>query len=339
VDISTRRQRLLKHVVEEYVGTAVPVASETVARKYEPDISSATIRNELAALEEQGLIGHPHTSAGRVPTDRGYRFYVEHLMGALDLAPNERRTIAHQFHQVESDVDEWVRLASSVLANALHSAAVVTLPVSSYARLRRLELVPLGERLILLALLLASGALRKHLIHSEEPVDRDELVRLSNRVTATLPGAGALRVHRETARARGLEQQVLEATERILRVADEQALQQVYFEGLSHMLAQPEFASSQKALPIVEALEHGYVLARLLSHADADDEVRVVIGQENPLEQMRETSAVMIRYALTDDVTGVLGVLGPTRLPYWRAVPLVRYLAGLLRLMTSETRV
>src|SRR5205814_8221364 len=109
VDISARRQRLLNHVVEEYVGTAVPVASETVARKYEPDISSATIRIELAALEEQGLIGHPHTSAGRVPTDRGYRFYVEHLMSVHELGLNERRTIAHQFHQVESDVDEWVR--------------------------------------------------------------------------------------------------------------------------------------------------------------------------------------------------------------------------------------
>src|SRR5439155_9995043 len=121
-------------------------------------------------------------------------------MGVHELAQNERRTIAHQFHQVESDVDEWVRLASSVLANALHSAAVGTLPVSSHARLRRLELVPLGERLVLLALLLASGALRKQLLHTEEPVDRDGLVRLSNRSTAALANASASRVGRESAR-------------------------------------------------------------------------------------------------------------------------------------------
>ncbi len=336
MQLTPRRERVLKYVVEEYVTTAVPVASEVVARKYEPTVSSATIRNELATLEESGLIGQPHTSAGRVPTDLGYRYYVERLMGQGEMPAAERRTIAHQFHQVENDVDEWVRLASSVLANALHSAAVVTLPGSPRARLRRIELVPLGEQVVLLAVLLESGALKKQLLHVDSAVSREELTRLSNRLTSAPHNGTAAHVAHEASKATGLEQQVLQATERILRHAEDQALQEVYYEGLSQMLAQPEFASSQKALPIIEALERGYLLARLLSEAELGADVRVVIGREHALEQMRETSAVLIRYMLSDDVSGVLGVLGPTRLPYWRAVPLVRYLARLLRALTTE---
>src|SRR5688572_32522807 len=116
---------MLKHVVEEYVRTATPVSSEMIVRRYEPSVSSATVRNELAQLEDLGLISHPHTSAGRVPTDLGYRFFVEHLMESTDPTPGEQRTIRHQFHQVEPDIDRWAQLASSVLANAVCTAAVV----------------------------------------------------------------------------------------------------------------------------------------------------------------------------------------------------------------------
>ena len=336
--LTPRRERVLKHVVEEYVVTALPVGSEALARKYRPPVSSATIRNEFAALEESGLIGHPYTSAGRIPTDLGYRYYVEHLMQDGELSQTEVRTIAHQFHQVENDVDEWVRLASSVLANAVRSAAVVSFPVSPRTRLRRAELVPLGENLVLLAVMLESGTLRKQMIHTDSPVDRAELTRLSNRLTSLVGGRDAARAAREAERSSGLEQQVLRAVERILRHAEEQVLEQVSYEGLSHMLAQPEFASSQKALPVVEALERGYLLARLLAQAESGTEVRVVIGHEHPMEQMRETSAVLIRYGLSDDASGVLGVLGPTRLAYWRAVPMVRYLAGLMQLLMAEAR-
>jgi heat-inducible transcriptional repressor len=334
--VTPRRERVLKHVVEEYVSTAQPVASETVARKHVPPVSSATIRNEFAALEDIGLIRHPHTSAGRIPTDRGYRYYVERIMGEGVVPHAELRMIAHQFHQVETDVDEWVRLASSVLANALHSAAVVTLPGSPRARIRRLELVPLGDKLVLLAIMLDSGSLKKQLIHSDDPQERDDLVRLSNRLTTGLADRGAAHIGRAADAASGFEAKVLRLAERIVGQAEDQALEEVYYEGLAHMLAQPEFASSIKALPIVEALEHGYLLSQLLAEVEEDGDARIVIGQENPLEQMRETSAVLIRYALSDDVTGILGILGPTRLPYWRAVPLVRYLARLLRTLTAE---
>src|ERR687885_1179758 len=179
MDLPTRRSNILRHIVEEYVITAQPVGSEAIARRQTPPVSSATVRNEMAVLEGIGYIVQPHTSAGRVPTDSGYRYYVEHLMTGFGPTPGEERRIRHQFHQVESEVGQWAHLATSVLADTVHAAAVVTLPVSPKARVRHIELVSLHERAVLVALILQSGAVRQHVEHLSDPIERDELDRLS----------------------------------------------------------------------------------------------------------------------------------------------------------------
>src|SRR5919204_3891741 len=143
-ELTPRRERILRHVVEEYVALAQPVPSDLIARKYEAQLSPATVRNEMSALEEAGLIAQPHTSAGRVPTDRGYRYFVEWFMGQnRDLELAEQRAIRQQFHQLAHSGNEAAHLASSVLARTLHSAGVATLPSTPNARVRRVELVPL----------------------------------------------------------------------------------------------------------------------------------------------------------------------------------------------------
>ena len=203
-ELSTRRRWVLKSVVEEYVTTATPVSSETVARKAPTRISTATLRNEMAALEELGLLRHPHTSAGRVPSDVGYRYYVERLMGRGDLQPAEQRTIYHQFHQVEFDIDEWLALARAVLAQALHEAALATPPLAQRARIRRVELVPLREDMLLLVLMLQSGHIRQQALPVDTPLGRDELNRLSNMLSATLDGRDVSGVRENAALALGL---------------------------------------------------------------------------------------------------------------------------------------
>jgi heat-inducible transcriptional repressor len=185
---------MLKYVVEEYVRSATPVSSETIVRRYEPSVSSATVRNEFAQLEDVGLISHPHTSAGRVPTDPGYRFFVEHLMESAGPTPAERRTIQHQFHQVEPDVDRWAQLASSVLANAVQAAAVVTPLTSSRARARRVALLRVQENVALLTVLIGSGGVRQQVLHLDGAAEPDGLDRLANRLTALLDDATAERV-------------------------------------------------------------------------------------------------------------------------------------------------
>jgi heat-inducible transcriptional repressor len=328
---------MLKHVVEEYVRTATPVSSDMIVRRYEPTVSSATVRNELYQLEELGLISHPHTSAGRVPTDVGYRFFVEHLMERDRPPAGEQRMIRHQFHQVEPDVDRWAHLASSVLANAVQSAAVVTPLTSSQARVRRVALVWVQETIALVTVLLHAGGVRQQVLHLERPCERDELDRVGNLLTSLLDEKSAGQAVLLAATLDGaVERQAALAVARILESADQQAFEDVYYEGLGHILSQPEFTYSQKAVPLVQVLERSQMLGQLLSQALHASGVQVIIGTEHPLEEMRETSAVLARYGDGEDVQGVLCVLGPTRMAYWRAVAMVRFIADLLDLLVAD---
>jgi heat-inducible transcriptional repressor len=337
VDLTTRRRRMLKHVVEEYVRTATPVSSDVIVRRYEPSVSSATVRNELSQLEEIGLISHPHTSAGRVPTDIGYRFFVEHLMVSDGPSIGEQRMIRHQFHQAEPDVDRWAHLASSVLANAVQAAAVVTPLTSSRARVRRVALVSVQDTVALVTVLLNSGAVRQQVLHLEQPADRDALDKVGNRLTALLDDQPSEQVARVAATLEGVEAQAAVSVARILEQADHQAFEDVYYEGLGHVLSQPEFTYSQKAVPLVQVLERGQMLGQLLSQALHSSGVHVIIGTEHPLEEMRETSAVLARYGTAEDVQGVICVVGPTRMAYWRAVAMVGFIADLLDLLVTDT--
>lgn len=327
---------MLKYVVEEYVRSAVPVSSEVIVRLYEPNVSTATVRQELAQLEELGLIAQPHTSAGRKPTDAGYRYFVEHLMDSIGPTPGEQRTIRHQFHQVEPDVDRWAHLASSVLADAVRTASVVTRLTSARARIWRTALLGVQDTVVLVTVLLHSGVVRQHVLHLAEPATREELDRVGNKLTAVLDGKTAGEVATEAAELPGLEGQVAGAAARVLEQVDQQAFEDVYYEGLGHVLSQPEFTYSEKAVPLVQVLERGQTLGQLLAPALGGSSVMVIIGAEHPLEQMRETSAVLIRYGL-DDAQGVLGVLGPTRMPYWRATAMVQFMADLMDVLVADS--
>jgi heat-inducible transcriptional repressor len=337
-DLTPRRERILRHVVQEYVTVAQPVPSDLIARKYESDLSPATVRNELAALEEAGLITQPHTSAGRVPTDRGYRYFVELLMQEeRELAPAERRTLRQQFNQLAALGADSTHLAPSLLARTLHSAAVATRAVSSHARVRRIELVPLEDGLVLVTLLMQSGVVRQVVHRTDLPLERDELTRLSNELSEKLadktPGQArrALKLVSEAARPFGA------AAIRLLQHAQDQTFAAVTLEGLAQLLSQPEFAQSHKLRPILEVLEQQPLLARFLAESLASPGVQVIIGAENRLEQMRDAALVLTRYGSEGDAWGVLGVLGPTRLPYWRAVPMVRFVAELMDMVNRRS--
>ncbi len=336
-ELSPRRQWVLKAIVEEYVGTATPVSSDTIAGKAPRPVSTATLRNEMAALEELGLLSHPHTSAGRVPSDAGYRYYVEELMEPAGLLPAEQRMIYHQFHQVQFAIDEWLALARAVLAQALQNAALVTPPLATRARVRRIDLIPLHEERLLLVLMLQSGHIRQQVLPVEPLPERDELSRLSNKLSARLEGRDVRGVRAAAQRAVGLEQEMLRAVARTMAQAEQQGLEDLYYEGVSYVAAQPEFAQSAKLRPIVEALEHGHLLAPVLAQAVADSGVRVVIGQEQPNEAMRHCSVVVMGYGPDEELRGVLGVVGPTRMPYWRAVPLVHFVGTLMDALVRKS--
>jgi heat-inducible transcriptional repressor len=338
-ELTPRRERILRHVVQEYVALAQPVPSDLIARKYESELSPATVRNELAALEEAGLIAHPHTSAGRVPTDRGYRYFVELLMHEeRELAPAERRTLRQQFNQLVALGTESTHLAPSLLARTLRSAAVSTRAVSGHARVRRIELVPLEDGLVLVTLLMQSGGVRQVIHHADALPDRADLTRISNELSEKLadktPGQARRALKLVTDAARPFATDAI----RLLQQAQDQSFAAVTLEGLAQLLSQPEFAQAEKLRPIIEVLEQQPLLARFLAESLASPGVQVIIGAENRLEQMRDAALVLTRYGVDEDAWGVLGVLGPTRLPYWRAVPMVRFVAELMDVVNSETQ-
>jgi heat-inducible transcriptional repressor len=338
VELTPRRERILKHVIQEYVALAQPVASDLIARKYEGELSAATVRNEMAALEEAGLIAQPHTSAGRVPTDRGYRHFVEWLMQDDDeLSTSEQRSIRHLFQsQLNVSGSDTAHLASTLLARTLHSAAVAMPPSASRTRLRRLELVPLEDDLVLVTLILQSGGVRQAVHRADEAIERDELTRLSNEISTQLADKTAGQVRRALAKLSPAAREFARVAARLLQQAQEQSFAAVYLEGLAQLLSQPEFAQSQKLRPILELLEQQPLLARFLVESLASPGVQVIIGTENRLEQMREASLVLTRYGSPDDVWGVLGIVGPTRLAYWRAVPMVRFVAELMDVVAQR---
>jgi heat-inducible transcriptional repressor len=335
-ELTPRRERILRHVIREYVALAQPVPSDLIARKYEADLSPATVRNELVALEEAGLISQPHTSAGRVPTDRGYRYFVELLMQEdRELSPTERRMLRQQFNQLAAAGTESTHLGASLLARTLRSAAVATHPASTHARVRRIELVPLEDGLVLVTVLMQSGGVRQLVHRAQTALSREDLTRLSNELSEKLADKSAGQARRVLRSLGEAARPFASVAIRLLLQAQEQAFAAVSLDGLAQLLNQPEFAQSEKLRPILEVLEQQPMLARFLAESLATPGVQVIIGAENRLEQMREASLVLTRYGSEDDAWGVLGVLGPTRLPYWRAVPVVRFIAELMDVVNA----
>src|ERR1700692_4192701 len=192
--LSQRKQQILRALVQEYIHTATPVASETLVRKYGLRFSSATVRHELAGLEEPSLIYQPHTSAGRVPTDLGYRYFVEHLMEESALSLDEQRLIRHQFYQVQDQLDQWVRLTASVMARLLHSAAVMTSPRAELGRLKHFEILSVTELSAHLVLVLRDGTVKQQRLLLETPIDQAELSALAERLNQLFQGKSALEV-------------------------------------------------------------------------------------------------------------------------------------------------
>src|SRR2546426_3885412 len=195
IPLSQRKQQILRALVEEYIHSATPVASETLVRKYDLSFSSATVRHELAGLEEAHLIYQPHTSAGRVPTDLGYRYFVEYLMEESALSLSEQRLIRHQFYQVQDQLDQWVRLTASVMARLLHSAAVMNSPRADVGRLKHFEVISVTDLSAHLVLVLEDGTVKQQRLLLETPINQEELSASSTRLNNLLQGKNAAEVN------------------------------------------------------------------------------------------------------------------------------------------------
>jgi heat-inducible transcriptional repressor len=326
----TERQRvILKLLVQEYVASGRPVGSKTLAERYPVGVSSATIRNEMVDLEQLGFVQQPHTSGGRVPTDQGYRYYVHHLMGSPELSSGDQIMIRHQFRQVEAQLDSWVDFAAAVLAETAGNVSIVTAPRSMVARLRHFELISLQPRLALLILVTQESAVRQMMLHLPEDADQTILSRLTDAMVPVARGLSAEDFEAQIAGAVGLPRYVLEQIAIGLRGMGSVERTQIRHSGIENILGQPEFAGAE-AYSVLELLRGGSLLGAVLPQMSVGGEVQVFIGDENPADALRRFGVVMATYGIDGEVTGILGVLGPTRMSYWRSISSVRYMARLM---------
>ena len=333
--LTERRSRLLSLIISEYVDSAQPVGSETIARRFELPYSPATIRNEMARLEEEGYISHPHTSAGRVPSDKGYRYYVEALMQERDLPWEVKQTIRHQFHQAGREEDEWIQLAAAVLARAVENAAVVTLPRTAESRLKRVELVGIQDNAALLVLVLQQARVKQQVLLFPEPVEQDQLTAIANHLNDAFRMQTAGEIARSSVQLTQLEWHVANALRDIMAASDRGGYDEAYLEGVRNVLSKPEFGTSEKMLNLLEVLEQRN-LTRLIPFRELSAEgVTVMIGAENEEDAMHDYSIVVSPYGTPGGITGAMAVVGPTRMQYSSTIATVRYVAEVMSEMLA----
>lgn len=351
-DLTKRQEYLLGLIVREYVSTPAPVSSKLLVDRYGLHVSTATVRNDMVVLEEKGLIYSPHTSAGRVPTEAGYRYFVQKLLGDTELSSTEQRRIDHQFYQTGLNLEQWLRLAASVLAQTARSASLITSPVLSQSRFKHMELISTQGRLVLLILVLDGGDVRQQMLTLAEPVTQDRLSQVATRINQMCQGLSTRNIRALIVHQPALEADVLTLVADLLERAD-QRQRTTYYDGLVNILdpvnvinrldvADPhereELARAMDevdqpgARQALRLLEEQSLLEEILSEALAPDErgVQVIVGGEGRWDELSHISMIVSRYGISGSAMGTLGVLGPTRLHYGRAVSAVRYVAGLM---------
>ena len=338
-ELSARQRLILSLVVREYIATAQPVGSKRLVDKYGLDASPATVRNELAYLTRAGYLRQPHTSAGRVPTERGYRTFVTELMGHVDLPPEVKRTIAHQFYQARHDVEGWMRLAASVLARQSRMASLVTAPHPEEVRYQHLELVATRGRQVLMVLVLAGGEVRQQMLILSEVVSQPRLRAVADRLNGYCAGKTLDELRNLPVPDDALEADILLLVRREMEAAQQSWAEEVYRDGLVQVLDEPEFLDSEAARRALRVMEERALLDELFRQVVATTEVggvQVLIGGEGAWEELRDCAMVMARYGVAGVATGMLGVLGPMRMAYSRTIPTVRYVARVLSDLVHE---
>lgn len=315
--MSSRRLEILRAIVDEYVATQEPVGSKSIADRHGLGISPATIRNEMAVLEEEGLITHPHTSAGRIPTDRGYRVFVDKLAEVKPLSGAERRAI-ETFLEGALDLDDVVMRTVRLLADVTKQVAVVQYPSMIKARVRHIELVALTPSRLMVVLITDAGTIEQRVVDVGQDLSEGFLQTLREQLNTAMMGH---RLPEVTDRISGIvesyslrERHVIALIMAlVIEMAVERPLEKIVLAGTANLARfQEDFSTTMH--PVLEALEEQVVLLRLLG--DANQTVKVSIGEEQKDINLRSTSLVAVGYGSDETSLGALGIIGPTRMDY-----------------------
>jgi heat-inducible transcriptional repressor len=319
-DLDERKAAILRAIVEQYVETAQPVGSQTVTQTTGLGVSAATVRNEMSVLERDGYIAQPHTSAGRIPTDRGYRYYVDQLAGAAQLPAPDRRRIAEFFTSATMAMDELLSQTSQLLARVTAHAALVVGPEPQAVVVRAAHLVQLQARVALAVVVLSNGSVEKEIVIVDEDLDETDVAAAGARLAQQLAGRRLVDLASSAPeqgedRADALVARACEALHAHIELHQSEPL---WVGGASHLAAERDAFVKTSTARLLELLEQHVVLATLLRELLGPG-LTVRIGSENERADLHECSLVLAPYLVEGEVAGTVGVLGPTRMDYRKA--------------------
>jgi heat-inducible transcriptional repressor len=331
--LNERSRTIFRQIVESYLATGDPVGSRNLARHLPMTLSPASIRNVMSDLEEAGYLVQPHTSAGRVPTDKAYRYYVDSLMGRAEVGRPDAHRLQRQVSGTRSEIDDLMEATSAQLSELSHYAAVILAPPLQHTRLERVDLIPVEGDQAIVVLATETGWGMSRILSFDEPVPRSEAREVARLLTEQYAGLTFQEI-----RSRVADAPAPATPDRVLRTAASVARRvfqslwdrNLYIGGAMNMLDQPEFGIGTMRALLKTFEEKRQLIELLTARAQASGDVQVVIGSEMPFQELQETSLVAASYRFHDRVLGVLGIVGPRRMPYAKIVPLVEYTARLV---------
>ena len=340
MQLDERKYLILQAIIDDYILTAMPVGSRTISRKSGVGYSPATIRNEMSDLEELGYLDQPHTSAGRVPSNKAYRLYVDHLIKTSKLTSDERERMHDHLVSRSKQVESVIRSAAGVLSDATKYTSVIVAPKLGSLRIKHIQLVPVAERTALMIIVTNAGIVKDAVIRVPEGMDADDLYSISRVLTQKLadkPLEAVRQAFSELLRNAEQNRKLLGETLQVLekRLEEGGDASDVIVGGSTNLLEYPEYSDVNKARSFLSVLESKDTLRKLLSR-DGGMEVSIRIGPENQLPALSDCSIVTASYRLGDQSTGTLGIIGPTRMNYNRVISVLDFISRALSDVLSE---
>ncbi len=337
-DISKRKQEILATIIERYIATGEPVGSKAICMDMNNTVSSATIRNDMADLVELGLLEQPHTSAGRVPSQAGYRYYVDNLMTSYELGYDEQERIKIWLQSFSGEPDKLLEKAGSILAELTNCVAISSSPSDSEAFIRRIELVPLSNHTAMIVLLATSGILRSAVVRSDTEINVDIAEVFYNICQTYFNGRNVsdISITFIQTLVASLGDKVFIMSPFLCAIADLcEAVKttEIHLKGPNNILNHTEL--SEDAFSLMDFLHRGTPLENMLNAQKKP--LNIAIGSENAYRELRNSTTIFSKYSVGDKESGSIGIIGPTRLDYARLIPSIKYLAGVIGSMLTET--
>ncbi|MDO4867963.1 MAG: heat-inducible transcriptional repressor HrcA [Clostridia bacterium] len=342
MQLDDRKYLILQAIIDDYIMTAIPVGSRTISRKSGVGFSPATIRNEMSDLEELGYLDQPHTSAGRVPSNKAYRLYVDHLMKTVKLSSDERERMHEHLLSKSKQVEGVIRSAASVLSDATKYTSVIVAPKLGTLRIKHVQLVPVAERTALMVIVTSAGIVKDAIIRVPNGLDADDLYSISRMLTQRLADKPLEAVRqafaemlRNAEQNRKLLGETLSVIEQKLESGGDAS--DVIVGGTGNLLEYPEYSDVNKARNFLAVLESKDKLRNLIGR-DSGMEISIRIGPENQVPELSDCSIVTASYRVGDHSNGTLGIIGPTRMNYNRVISVLEFMGRALSDVLSEYR-